>query len=55
MRIIAFVIDPVPVRSILSHLDLPAQRMLEFDQGGTFDPADPEPIPEFQFDPSLPD
>ena len=67
MSIIAFVTDPVPVRSILSHLDLPArpptlsparappQGTFAFDQTGGFDPADPEPIPEFEFDQSLPD
>jgi len=67
MSIIAFVTDPVPVRSILSHLDLPTrppppsparappQGLLEFDQTGGFDPADPEPVPDFKFDQSLPD
>jgi len=67
MRIIAFVTDPVPVRSILSYLDLPSrppplsparappQGLFEFDQTGGFDPTDPEPIPEFEFDQSLPD
>ena len=66
MSIIAFITDPVPVRSILSYLDLPTQPpplsparappqgLFEFDQTGGFDPADPEPIPEFEFDQSLP-
>ena len=65
MRIIAFVTDPVPVRSILSYLDLPTrppplsparappQGLFAFDQTGGFDPADPEPIPEFEFDQSI--
>ena len=67
MSIIAFVTDPVPVRSILCYLDLPTrppplcparappQGIFEFDQTGGFDPTDPEPIPEFEFDQSLPD
>ncbi len=67
MRIIAFVTDPVPVRSILAYLDLPTQPpplsparappkgLLEFDQTDGFDPADPQLIPEFEFDQSLPD
>ena len=58
MSIIAFVTDPVPVRSILAYLDLPTrppplsparappQGIFEFDQTGGFDPADPEPIPD---------
>jgi len=67
MSIIAFVTDPVPVRSILTYLDLPSrppplsparappQGLLEFDQTAGFDPTEPEPIPEFEFDQSLPD
>jgi len=67
MSIIAFVTDPVPVRSILSYLDLPTrppplsparappQGILGFDQPSGFDPTDAEPIPEFEFDQSLPD
>ncbi len=67
MSIIAFLTDPVPVRSILFYLDLPTrppplsparappQGIFEFDQTGGFDPIDPEPIPEFEFDQSLPD
>ena len=67
MSIIAFITDPVPVRSILSYLDVPTQPpplsparappqgLFEFDQTGGFDPTDPEPIPELEFDQSLPD
>ena len=58
MSIIAFITGPVPVRSILSYLDLPTQPpplspvrappqgLSEFDQTGGFDPADPEPVPD---------
>ena len=31
------------------------QGIFEFDQSGGFDPTDPDPIPEFEFDQSLPD
>ena len=67
MSIIAFVTVPVPVRSILSYLDLPSRPPLlsparappqadfGFDQSSAFDPTDPEPIPELEFDQSLPD
>ena len=67
MRIIAFISDPVPIRSILTHLDLPSrppalsparappQGELAFDQSSGFDPSDAEPIPDFNFDQSLPD
>ena len=67
MSIIAFITDPVPVRSILTHLDPPSrprplsptrappQTEFGFDQSAGFDPADPEPIPDFDFDQSLPD
>ena len=67
MSIIAFITDPVPLHAILSYLDLatrppplsparaPPQGLFAFDQTGGFDPADPEPIPEFEFDQSLPD
>ena len=67
MSIIAFVTDPTPVRSILICLDLPSrppllsparappQTELGFDQSFGFDPADPEPIPEYEFDQPLPD
>ncbi len=60
MSIIAFITDPVPVRSILTYLDLPsrppplspARAPPQTELG--FDPTDPEPIPEFDFDQSLP-
>ena len=67
MSIIAFITDPVPLHAILSYLDLPTrppplsparappQRIFDFDQTGGFDPTDPEPVPEFEFDQSLPD
>ncbi len=67
MSIIAFVTDPTPVRSILICLDLPSrpplltparappQTELGLDQSSGFDPTDPEPLPEFEFDQSLPD
>ena len=67
MRIIAFITEPVPVRSILTYLDLPSrppllsparappQRVLGFNQSSGLDPADPEPIPEYEFDRSLAD
>ena len=67
IRIIAFMSDPVPIRSILTHLDLPSrppplsparappQGELAFDQSSGFDPSDAEPIPDFDFDQSLPD
>ena len=73
MSIIAFVTDPVPVRSILSYLDLPTRPpplsparaprapreawsgTFAFDQTSGFDPAEPEPVPDFDFDQSLPD
>ena len=67
MSIIAFVTDPTPVRSILICLDLPSrpplltpargppQTELGFDQSSGFDPTDPQPLPEFEFDQSVPD
>ncbi len=67
MSIIAFVTDPAPVHSILTCLDLPGraplltparappQTELGLDQSSGFDPTDPEPLPEFEFDQSLPD
>ena len=66
-RTLHSLLSRVPVRSILSYLDLPTQPpplsparappqgLFEFDQTGGFDPADPEPVPEFEFDQSLPD
>ncbi len=67
MSIIAFVTDPAPVHSILTCLALPGrapllnparappQTELGLDQSSRFDPTDPEPLPEFEFDQSLPD
>ena len=55
------------LHAILSYLDLPTrppplsparappQGIFGFDQADGFDPADPEPIPEFEFDQSRPD
>ena len=48
MRIIAFVTDPVPVRSILSYLDLPSRPP-------PLSPARAPPQGLFEFDQSLPD
>jgi hypothetical protein len=67
MKILAFLTDPPVLSAILLHLDLPhrppplapardpPQRDLLLDQTSSFDPADPEPAPDFQFDQSLPD
>ena len=67
MKILAFITDPPVVSAILVHLDLPnkppplapargpPQRDFLLDQTSSFDPADPEPVPDFQFDQSLPD
>jgi hypothetical protein len=67
MNVLAFLTDPPVVSAILVHLDLPnqppplapargpPQRDLLLDQTPSFDPADPEPVPDFQFDQSLPD
>ncbi len=58
MSIIAFVTDPTPVRSILTHLDLPSRPPLPsparappqtdsgFDQSSGFDPTDPQLFPD---------
>jgi len=66
MKILAFLTDPPVLSAILVHLDLPnrppplapargpPQRDLLLDQTPSFDPADPEPLPDFQFDQSLP-
>jgi hypothetical protein len=70
MKILAFLTDPPVVSAILLHLDLPHKpphlspargppqgdlhtRLL--DQTPTFDPAEPESVPNFEFDQSLPD
>ncbi len=67
MSIIAFVTDPLPVRSILTYLDLPSRPPLlsparappqtdfGLDQSSGFDPTDPESIPDLELDQSLPD
>ncbi len=39
----------------LSPARAPPRGIFEFDQTGGFDPTDPELIPEFEFDQSLPD
>jgi hypothetical protein len=70
MRILAFLTDPPVVSAILLHLDLPHKPpplspargppqsdllTALLDQTPTFDPAEPEPVPDFEFDQSLPD
>jgi len=66
MRIVAFLTDPPIVQAILLHLRLPhrpplltpargpPQAELSFDQTPDFDSSDPEPVPDFDFDPSTP-
>jgi hypothetical protein len=72
MKILAFLTDPPVVSAILVHLDLPnkppplapargpPQRDFMLDQTSSFDPADPEHVPDhasrgaLQFDQSLP-
>ena len=70
MRILAFLTDPPVVSAILLHLDLPHKPpplspargppqsdLLTglLDQTPAFDPAEPDPVPDFEFDQSLPD
>jgi hypothetical protein len=67
MKVLAFITDPPVLSAILVHLDLPnrppplapargpPQRAFLLDQTSSFDPADPNPVPDFQFDQSLPD
>jgi hypothetical protein len=67
MKILAFLTDPPVLSAILLHLDLPhrppllapargpPQQDCLLDQTPRFDPADPDPVPDFQFDQSLPD
>ena len=70
MKILAFLTDPPVVSAIVLHLDLPHKPpplspargppqsdLLTglLDQTSTFDPAEPEPVPDFDFDQSLPD
>ena len=66
MKILAFLTDPPVLSAILVHLDLPnrppplaparapPQRDLLIDQTPSFDPTEPEPVPDFHFDQSLP-
>ena len=66
MRIISFMTLPSTVERILLHLDLPQrpprvspargppQAELDLDQTPAFDLADPEPIPEYEFDRARP-
>lgn len=67
MRILAFLTDPPTVQTILLHLDLPhrpprispargpPQGDFLLDQTPEFDPVDPDPVHEYEFDPSVPD
>ena len=70
MRVLAFLTDPPVVSAILLHLDLPhkppplspargpPQGDLHpglLDLSPTFDPTEPAPIPDFEFDQSTPD
>lgn len=67
MRILAFLTDPPVVKAILLHLGLPHRPpplspargppQIDFltDPSPALDPAQPEPVPEFEFDQSLPD
>ena len=70
MRILAFLTDPPVVSAILLHLDIPHKPpplapargppqsdLLTglLDQTPAFDPTEPEPIPDFEFDQSTPD
>ena len=67
MQISSFITLPSTVEHILLHLDLPhrpprvspargpPQAELDLDQSPAFDLAAPEPIPQFEFDQSLPD
>jgi hypothetical protein len=66
MKILAFLTDPPVVSAILLHLDLPhrppplapardpPQRAFLIDQTPSFDPTEPEPAPDVQFDQSQP-
>ena len=70
MRILAFLTEPPVVSAILLHLDLPhrppplsparAPPQIDFltdpsDPLIALDPSEPEPVPEFEFDQSVPD
>ncbi|MEX1258765.1 MAG: hypothetical protein WEG36_14210 [Gemmatimonadota bacterium] len=66
MRVLSFITGPPTVQAILLHLALPhrpppltparapPQAELDFDQTSAFDPSDPEPLPEPDFDQSPP-
>ena len=63
MRLIAFLTEPASVEAILVHLDLPSEPprvapardppLEELNQTPAFDPADPESVPEYEFDQSV--
>ncbi len=67
MKILSFITDPPVVTAILAHLELshqpplispargPPQGDLLLLQSSAFDPTEPEPIPDFSFDQSLPE
>jgi hypothetical protein len=67
MRILAFLTDPPVVQGILFHLNLPhrpppvapargpPQGDFLLDQTLEFDLTEPDPIPEYEFDQSIPD
>jgi hypothetical protein len=66
MRILAFLTDPPVVSAILLHHKPPPLSPARgppqsdlltglLDQTPAFDPAEPEPIPDFEFDQSTPD
>jgi hypothetical protein len=66
MRVLAFLTDPPVLCAMLLHLDLPhrppppsparapPQTELLTDQSTSFDLAEPDPVPEFEFDQSVP-
>lgn len=63
MRLIAFLTEPASVEAILVHLGLPSRPprvapardppLEALDQRPAFDPADPESVPEYEFDQSV--
>ena len=67
MKVLAFITDALTVRRILRHLGIsprpppvapaqrPPQQELEFDQTSAFDPTEPEPAPNLDFDQSVAD
>jgi len=60
MRLIAFLTEPASVKPILVHLRLPAEPppvaperdppLDAINQPPAFDPTDPAPVPEYEFD-----